>query len=89
MVVGVIRVFGSSDVFAKIGATAKQKQQQDGADDAPVDPSRARAYGEQIKTDPDALLSGIVGVTHVFPQAGMGEALFVDRKSTRLNSSHT
>ena len=67
MVVGVIGVFGGGDIFAKIGATAKQKQQQDSAYDAPVDPSRARAYGEQIKTDPYALLCGIVGVTHVFP----------------------
>ncbi|MCK7529657.1 MAG: hypothetical protein MZV63_00630 [Marinilabiliales bacterium] len=66
-------------IFSVINRAAdEQDHQQNRPDKCEIDPLAGSRDAEQVKTDPDSLLGGKVGMTDMFPQT-FGEESFLQR----------
>ncbi len=78
MVVCVVGVLASADAFAEVGASVKEEDEQDAADDAGVEPFAGGGPSEEVEYDPDGLFAGVVRVARQAPEAGVHKAFAVD-----------
>jgi len=58
----VVGVLAGADAFAEVGASVKEQDEQDAADDAGVEPFAGGGSGKQVEYDPDGLFAGVVRV---------------------------
>lgn len=77
-VVGVVGVLAGADAFAEVGASVKEEDEQDAADDAGVEPFASGSSGKQVEYDPNGLFAGEVRVARQAPEAGVHESFAVD-----------
>ena len=77
MIVLVLGIFLGSDVLTEISRALEQEYQEDASQDRRVDPFASAFDGEEVVDDPDGLLTSVIWVARVRPEACGYESMFV------------